>query len=73
MAVKLLIMPFVFDFYKRPFIVVILIFLVQCEEIMEVHEDTIISLLQNETPKLATVFCREKSKLCPKKKTKTEL
>lgn len=49
------------------------VFFLQCEEIMEEHEETIISLLQAETADLEKVFCRKKSDLCPKSKRKTEL
>lgn len=51
----------------------ILLYFFQCEEIIEEHEETIISLLQEDVPKLERVFCTQKSNLCHKKKSKTEL
>lgn len=37
------------------------------------HEETIIGLVQKETPHLGTVFCVEESALCTKKYLKNEL
>lgn len=37
------------------------------------HEETIINLVQKETPQIGTVFCTKEAELCPQKKKKTEL
>lgn len=47
--------------------------LLQCEEIMGEHEETIIDLFQKETPELSTVFCQQETNLCNKKIPKSEL